>query len=508
MSGAILSDTTRFPGTLDELLRRPFAVVALFCSGQLVFWTLATSLTHFAPTRDMVESYLWGHEWVIGTYKHPNMPGWLLEAGRVLTGAVGWPAYLTSELFLIATYLLVYALGAAMMGPARALAGVLLLAGLFYTAWPSTLMNHDVAQMPIWVAVLLLLWHLRSKPTLAGWLAIGAVAALGLYAKLSFGVVIASCGLWILYDPLLRRQLATLSPWLGLVLFALCCLPLASWLNDSQFAALDYARERGVSMGASPLEFLGGQLLTSIGVIALAALAGLIHRDDSSLAWQSLGRKLPKGEPVVLYLAHMLVIPNLMTTALAWLFVSGTRGMWGTPMLSLLGLLIVALVPARLDHATSRRLTVIAAGVLVAMPLIYVTDTLLEPRLTGIPKRQGWPQVEMNRRFKSLWQQQTGQPLRIVAGNFWIAGLVALSPGQMPSILTNGDTNLSPWITPERIQRQGVLVVWEMHTPADLPPGDLKLLFGEKPIHIERFDWPLFTGAPPLLIGYAIVAPG
>ena len=492
--------------TLDRALADPRLALAVVCTAQVLVWTLACSLTHFGPTRDMVESYLWGHEWVIGTSKHPNLPGWILETGRVLTGSISWPGYFSSELLLIGTYICTFGLGAEIMGPRRALAGVLLLTGLFYMAWPSTLMNHDVVQMPIWAGLTWLLWHLRSAPSVIGWLALGAIAAFGLYAKLSFGVLIACCGLWILYDGALLRQLTRPGPWLGLAVFAVVCLPLVSWLQGSHLAALDYAREQNAE-GASPWQFLGGQLLTSLGVLALAVLAGLIwRRSDLPLPVPVNDQSQPT--PVsIRYLAHMLLMPNLMTTWLAWMMASGTRGMWGTPMLSVLGLLVVVLVPARLDHLTLRRLATMAAGLLVALPLIYVGDTLLEPRLTGRPKRQGWPQAEMNRRFQAIWQKQTGKPLRIVAGDFWTAGLVALSPGDMPSIFTNGNFDTAPWITPERLKREGALLVWQAGDPAAGIPLDIAPIAGNQPAHFEQFQWPLFTGAQPLLIGYAIVPP-
>jgi Dolichyl-phosphate-mannose-protein mannosyltransferase len=492
---------------LDRLLAEPAKALGLLCAAQVLFWTLACALTHYGPTRDMVESYLWGHEWVIGTPKHPNMPGLILETGRRLTGSITWPGYFSSELLLVGTYVCTYALGVEMMGPRRALAGVLLLTGLFYMAWPSTLMNHDVVQMPIWAGLVWQLWRLRSRPALTEWLVLGAVAALGLYAKLSFGVFIACCGLWILYDGALLKQLSRPAPWAGLVLFGVLCLPLLNWLRASNFSALNYAREENATGGASPWEFLGGQILTSIGVLALAVLAGLIWRQGNAAAPAPANDPPLPTDISISYLAHMLLLPNLMTTWLAWMMSSGTRGMWGTPMLSLLGLLVIALVPARLDQAMLKRIAIAAGSILVIMPLIYIADTLIEPRLTGHPKRQGWPQAEMNRRFQALWTQQTGKPLRIVAGDFWTGGLVALSPGDMPSIFTNGNFDTAPWITPERLKREGALLIWQVGDPAAGIPLDLAPIAGSSQPHIERFQWPLFTDAPPLLIGYAIVPP-
>ncbi len=339
----------------------------------------------------------------------------------------------------------------------------------------------------------------------------GALAALGLYAKLSFGVMIACCGLWVLYDPLLFRQLARPAPWAGLALFGVLCLPLLGWLRSSQFVALDYAREQNAAGGASPWEFLGGQILTSLGVLAVAVLAGLIWRRAGAHAPGPLPPPVddvPLPTPIsIRYLAHMLLMPNLMTTWLAWMMSSGTRGMWGTPMLSLLGLLVVALVPERLDRITLRKIAQLASALLVVLPAIYIADTLIEPRIWGKPKRQGWPQAEMNQRFQALWHQQTGKPLRIVGGDFWTAGLVALSPGDMPSIFTNGNFDTAPWITPERLKREGALLVWHAGDPAAGIPLDLLPIAGANPPRFERFQWPLITDAPPLLIGYAIVPP-
>ena len=76
-------------------------MIALLVLGQMVAWTLAPAISHISPPLDVVESYMWGREWVVATYKHPSMPGWALEASYLLTGAYGWPAYIVSQLFIV-----------------------------------------------------------------------------------------------------------------------------------------------------------------------------------------------------------------------------------------------------------------------------------------------------------------------------------------------------------------------------------------------------------------------
>ena len=489
---------------LEAIISRPILAVTLFAAAQIVAWTAAPALSHSAPPLDVVESYLWGQEWVVGTFKHPNMPGWALEISRELTGAVGWPAYLVSQGFVAATYIAVFCLGREMMDERRALAGTLLLAGIFYFTWPTIEFNHNVAQMPFWAAVAWLVWRLRTRPQSLVWAVLGAVAAASLYAKLSSGLLLLVAGLWILGDPMLRRQLARPAPWIGLAVFIIAAAPLFLWLLRAHFGPLLYAAERSSGAGEGPLGFIFAQGLACLGLLALAAMAGLFgprgDAHDEVL--------VPPPAVATAFLAVMTLAPMGITALAAAVAGAGLKSMWGSPMLGLAGLLTVALTSARVTSRSLGRLAIAVGVLLIALPAGYALDIRYESRFTGKPKRQNWPQVAIAARFDQIWRAKTGQPLKIVAGERWIAGLVALRPGPMPSILTDGDQKLSPWVTPGRLAQQGALLVWEQKTPNDPPPGGLVALKGAVPGGSERFSAPLFPDAQPLLIGYAFVPPG
>src|SRR5262249_52305567 len=93
---------------------------------------IAPAVSHNAPTFDLIENYMFGKEWVLATYKHPALTNWILESSRYLTGAVIWPAYLISQLFVGATFCFAFLLGRALIGPIRGAAGTLLLAGVTF----------------------------------------------------------------------------------------------------------------------------------------------------------------------------------------------------------------------------------------------------------------------------------------------------------------------------------------------------------------------------------------
>src|SRR5690349_14989753 len=96
---------------LARTLERPERALVMLMAAQLAFWSLAPILSHSAPPLDVVDEYATGREGVVAIFKHPNLPGLVLEAVRQLTGAAGWPAYVVSQIFIVVTFTAVYALG-------------------------------------------------------------------------------------------------------------------------------------------------------------------------------------------------------------------------------------------------------------------------------------------------------------------------------------------------------------------------------------------------------------
>ncbi|MDB5846501.1 MAG: hypothetical protein JWP29_253, partial [Rhodoferax sp.] len=168
---------------LSALSRHPGYVLALLCTMQIVFWTVLPALVDVAPPGDVVEGFMWGREWVLLTYKHPQLPGWLLETAHLLTGSFRWPQYLLSQLVVTSTFIFVYLLGRDILGHRRALAAVLLMPSIYFFGWPTPQFNHDYAQMPFWAAICWLLWRGTTRNGPGWWLALGLVAGVGIYAK-------------------------------------------------------------------------------------------------------------------------------------------------------------------------------------------------------------------------------------------------------------------------------------------------------------------------------------
>lgn len=483
----------------DALIARPERGLLALALAQILFWTLAPAFSNSAPPLDVVEMYAWGREGVVATFKHPNLPGLVLEATRRLTGAAGWPAYLVSQGFIAITFWAVFALGRDLMDAPRALAGTALLTGVYFFSWPTPEFNHNVAQMPLWALVMLFLWRAADRGRLLHWLLLGVIAGLSLWAKYSSAVLLVVGGFWMLWDAQARARLNSPGPWLALIAFAMAAAPQALWLIDHDFAPLSYAARRASDGGLfAPFEFLITLALDHLPMLVVLLAAGFFGKEVA-------GAPSPPEARAMRFLLLMGLGPAALTAFAALISGSGLRASWGAPMVVLSGLLSIALLSAKFSLSRLSRVGVGASVIIVLVSGLYYAHMAYGLSVTGRPLRGNWPQAEISRQLESVWVERTNAPLRIVAGEIWTAGLVGLQGRNPPSVLINGDFDTSPWVTRETLARDGALIVWRADEAPPEPLAELSQGLETRQIAVA------FDSAPqaaPIVINYAILPPG
>jgi hypothetical protein len=280
--------------------------------------------------------------------------------------------------------------------------------------------------------------------------------------------------------------------------------PLVHWLWANDFAPLHYAAQRalrGQGLGPHYFFFIVSVVLNLVGMPAILYIAGLLGPLRRMVAAD------PPDAPVdaaVPYLAAITLGP--FAVALFGALISGAslRTAWSSSMFNLAGLLGVALNWRRFEPRALARIAACAATLLVVVPIGYGLVVAFMPERQGLHMRVSWPQAEIARRMTAIWTSQTGRPLLIVAGDDWIASLVGISTADRPSLLSTGDRALSPWISAERLRREGMLIVWDAGRPRI--PQALSSIVAERNRAEEHFAWPGPEGGD-LAIGYVIVAP-
>lgn len=484
----------------------PYTLLAGIIVLQLGLWTAIPLLGYAAPPLDVVELYSVSSHWQIANYKHPNLPGLLLQAGWWITGGGYWSHFLIAQLCVALTYIFVHQLGRDLVGERRAIAGVLLLTGVFYFSWPTPELNHNVVQMPLWALLALALWRAIETDRRIWWLVLGAAGGLSLWAKFLSGVMLLLCLVWLISDRKGRERLQSSGPWLALVVFLIVVTPQIHSLVASDFLPIKYAAQRSAHASGGHWSWIGfsaAQLASHAIMFLMAATAGLFGRGA-----RSTESSVHYARPLM-FLLLLGGGPLVLMSVLSLLFGIGLRDMWGAPMFNLSGLLLLAWLPGRFTERAHSRLFKMAVMLIVVVSVGYGGDVLLRPQNADKPKRANWPQRDIATFFDSTFRRETGHALQIIVGPYWQAGLIALRSGSRPDVVIDADFKKSPWVTPTRLDRDGYLVVWD--ATREPPPAVLSFLAkrGLSPdaAKTHGFAWSPRPTAKTIRYDYIVVPP-
>jgi len=141
-------------------------------------------------------------------------------------------------------------------------------ASIFHPTWLDLL---------AWSAFCYLALRILGRPEPRLWPALGLVAGLGLEAKYTILVLLASFGLGLVLSPA-RAQLRTRGPWIALGLAALLVVPNLIWQADHGWASLHFfgSQNAVTAEQTSRLQFAAEQILF-LGASLVLVVAGVVR---------------------------------------------------------------------------------------------------------------------------------------------------------------------------------------------------------------------------------------
>ncbi len=490
--------------------RLPWRAALLAAGLYALVWSVLPPLLSSSLPFDVVESLSWGREWQWGYYKHPPLAPWVLHLFYRAFGDVG--PFLLSQGCIAATLWLVWLTGRRLMDGQRAFIGTALTMGVAFYTRPALEFNHNIAQMPLWAALAWALLAALQSGRLRHWLLLGLLAGLGMLTKYSIAIVLGCLGLYLLTSPA-RRALRSPGPWLALLVALLVLAPHLVWLRQTDWLPMAYAGERSAAASRHPhlaaLGFLATQALNHLPLAVIVLIAALLARRRVVTGGaRAPALRLHSHWPG--YLWTIALAPGLLVTALGLLLGLRIRDMWGVPMWAFSGLLVAAWLPGRW-------LAAMRPALLRGVVLWMVLATLLSMAWLGWgaqwrqrPSRTDWPQAALAAQAQSEWAALSHCPLRVVAGNYWLAGLVAVRGEGWPSVLITGDARYSPWITRQRLAQEGALWLREPNE-AGVPPAPLDSARNTAGMAMRsgvwRLAWPHDPQGPPLMLHWTAYVP-
>lgn len=385
---------------------------------QLIVWTLVPDLLYSILPLDALEALAWGSGFSLGNAKHPPLTGWIAGVTAVLTGHADWPIYLLSQLCTVGGAVCIYLLAREFAGRTEsALAALTPQFILYYTA-TSPEFNVNMPLLLLWPLAALFFVRACKRDRFRDWILLGVTCGLCFLCKYYSALLYSAFAVYLLIAPERRRLLLHAGPWMAAGAFAVVILPHAMWAVSGGLAMMEAYVEKRMAFAPDATWFhrhIQGVLI----VLANAALVYLIP----FLAFQLAKRSRPRipsesdRREAALFAAVMTGVPLVIVCCIG-LSGKAMRTMWLTPLFFPAGILLNALFPR---EWTARQLKWFCAETVIFF-LLSVTGVAVGG-MEHPSHRKHFPAREFTAQIESIYREQTGEPLRIVFGDAWAAGM-------------------------------------------------------------------------------------
>lgn len=498
----------RFTSLIIELIRaRPRLVVWLVVLFQAALWLILPLVLYRSPPGDIATVLAYGREYQVGTDLGPPLAFWLADIAFRLAGNNVFGVYLLAQLCFIVTFWALYWLGRAIVGSQHAVLAVLLTLTVTAFSSPGVEFGPLVLARPLWALLLLHSWQVIGQGLRNAWFALSIEAGLLLLTTpAAIGLLLLIVG-FALATSRGRRTLMSFDPLFAVLVIVVLALPYLIWLIRADTIAMPPLpavadlSARAAHWGA----LLGWLLAAMLGIVLLVILNSArfpSNPEETPIMFR------PPVDPLARHFVYFFALaPALAGSLIAAVFdLDGVVGGAGIA-LSLSGLAVIVASGDLIHLRRQRLLRSVWAAAIVAPALAVLATALFLPWAGPVEVATSLPATAIGRFFADSFERRTNRPLRAVAGDPQIATLIGMASAR-PHLFLDATPARTPWLTPEKFNELGGVVVWRASDTAGTPPEELAKRFPGIVPEIPRTFERMVTGRQGLLrIGWAIVRP-
>ncbi|MDO5581195.1 MAG: glycosyltransferase family 39 protein, partial [Planctomycetia bacterium] len=410
----------------------------LFAFFHLLFWTIYPWLTQPSPgTYDVMEAFIMGKEWIMGSAKHPPLPFWVLESIYQICGRADFAGYLAAQCWVLLGLWAVWRLSREYLPilPALLVVG----ASSIYRYFNLGALSYTTSVPPVslWCLAICFFYLSLQYNRFFWWFLTGLVLGLGLLSKYSVGILILSILLFMIWNPKGRSFWKTSGPWISTLTAFFVFLPHLIWVVQNDFITVRSAEGVLVSAPAwyqhikSPLTFACSQIFLFLPVlIALIPLTGF--------SWQLERSPLPMEKEDRFkrsFLNFMILFPFLLHVLVALFFGTKMRTAYGSPLWTLIALWMLVFFRYHLTRKTVRR----TIYLIVFLYILTIGSHFVNYQLGCIASNKAakiyFPGRQLAEELTKRWQKVSDRPCPYLSGEWKLAGHAAYQMKDRPSVL-------------------------------------------------------------------------
>lgn len=452
-----MTDSAMLPAG-DSLAARASASIGFWLVLHVAAWTLYATVSNMPADihHDMAEAYAWGREFQLGYYKHPPVWAWVAGVWFMVLPRADWAFYLLSMLNAAAGLWAVWLIaGRTLKDQSLRLTAVLLLELVPFYHFLGFKFNANTILLSLWPWATYFFLRVIDDRRLSSAIGLGVVAGLGLLSKYYFGVLLAGFGLAAAMDRRRWEILRSPAPWLAIAVMLLVLSPHLWWLAHNDYAPFKYVSDtaqhsRGFILW-KVIQFGFGCLLFHVLVVAFL---GVFSEGSRTSLLRFFNTQSTPDRQALLIVA---LAPPLLTMLIALASNVKIDTNFAIGIFPIIPLLLITTPGYRLDPRAPEWLR---KGVLVFMGVMLLAAPVIGyVRFASRGERADEPRLEAARQAQIIFAKEFSQPLRIVAGSWPYADEAPFYARGEVSQFIDLSRAKAPWISDERLAREGVAVL-------------------------------------------------
>lgn len=501
----------RFTSLIVELIRaRPVLVFWLVALAQAALWLILPALLYSSPPGDVALNLAYGREYLLGSVQGPPLSFWLADVAFRAAGNSVFGVYLLSQICSAASLWAIFRLGRAIVGAQHAVLATLLTVTITVFAFPSLEFGPQVLAQPFWALALLSGWRIIGEGRRNAWFSLSIHAGLLLLTTHAAPLLLAMLVAFALATKRGRRMLTSFDPAFAVIVVLVLVVPYAMFAARSDtglnlrlpdFAGLQDSLWRW-------LDIAGGVALALAGIVLLVIVnSHRLNRADEPERAPVIYR--PSVDPLGRNFIYCFAIaPPMLFSILAALYDIPSLVAGSGTVLLMSGLGVVVATGDLIYLRRQRFLRQVWAWIIGVPALFVIGLTIAQPWVLGTEVRTMVPAREVGAFFADSFQRRTGQPLSAVAGDPQLAAIIGYAAPRRPHLLLDAAPGRTPWLSFQKFNESGGVIVWRAADTAGTPPDDIARRFPGLVPEVPRAFQRYMTGRQPLLrVGWAIVRP-
>jgi 4-amino-4-deoxy-L-arabinose transferase-like glycosyltransferase len=429
----------------------------------VIAWTAFHVIAYWpiALHPDVVEMYAWSRHPSAGYYKHPPLGALMTAAWFAVFPAADWAfqllAMVNAAIGLLGVGLIArrYLSDGSVGSRDKWLVAVLLLILTPFYQFHGQRFGSSQVMLSIWPIATLCFLRAFETRTIAWSIAAGVTAALAMLSKYYSVYLVAAFVVAALAHPKRGGYLRSASPWISVGAGLVVLSPHLHWLLTTGAQTVGYAASvhggdpMRVVIKKALLYFPGSIAFVIVPLVVYALVVKPSRRLVAAILWPPD----PDRRMLVLLFVLPLVLPPLTLP----LFGISITSLWSMPSWFLLT--VVLLAPPEVVISRAAAVRVVQIVLVVTVACLLAAPALAWYRHVNEDKEGRAHYRAIGNELTRAWRQAMGRPLTIVAGDMDLSVAVAFYSPDHPDAVPGFDTSLTPWITRERLAREGFATV-------------------------------------------------